>query len=318
MLTSIELTGFRGFHQLKLEGLQRVNLIVGKNNSGKTSLLEGIELLGEKGHTLGARGQKSAELRMDLDEIKRPENWKWYINDFTAQIAELAAFGFDQTFNRVIDLDPVRSQQNLRQRNGNNPKSSQLKISPTFPVVTMPIHQKSPQQLTISLGNALKIKGAEELIETTLRRVDERIQKVRMITDQTGTHVFVDIGLPELAPVSMVGQGIFRLLDIYSEIIGSKAKVCLIDEIENGIHHASLIDFWRGLAEASVRFDVQIFVTTHSHECIQAAHEAFSERDSYDLSVIQLFRKTISVQGRVLDQTHIAAAIAGDIDLRGQ
>lgn len=37
-----QLTGFCGFHQLKLEGLSRVNLIVGKNNSGKTSLREGM------------------------------------------------------------------------------------------------------------------------------------------------------------------------------------------------------------------------------------------------------------------------------------
>ena len=41
MLTRIEFENFRGFLQLTLDGLQRVNLIVGKNNSGKTSLLEG-------------------------------------------------------------------------------------------------------------------------------------------------------------------------------------------------------------------------------------------------------------------------------------
>ena len=36
---------FRGIKDLYLENLNNVNLIVGPNNSGKTSLLEAIELL---------------------------------------------------------------------------------------------------------------------------------------------------------------------------------------------------------------------------------------------------------------------------------
>lgn len=45
MYTTIEIAGFRGIERLKLDGLARVNLLVGKNNSGKTSVLEAIELL---------------------------------------------------------------------------------------------------------------------------------------------------------------------------------------------------------------------------------------------------------------------------------
>ncbi len=44
MYESIEITGYRGIKRLKLDGLSRVNLLVGKNNSGKTSVLEAIEL----------------------------------------------------------------------------------------------------------------------------------------------------------------------------------------------------------------------------------------------------------------------------------
>jgi len=38
-------TGYRTFRKLKVDGLSRVNLFVGKNNTGKTSLLDAIELL---------------------------------------------------------------------------------------------------------------------------------------------------------------------------------------------------------------------------------------------------------------------------------
>ncbi len=44
ILPSLEIRNFRGFEHLQIERLGRVNLIVGKNNIGKTSLLEALSL----------------------------------------------------------------------------------------------------------------------------------------------------------------------------------------------------------------------------------------------------------------------------------
>lgn len=289
MLTSIELTGFRGFQHLELDGLKRVNIIVGKNNSGKTSLLEAINRLGN-------------DSRKESRSLRYPESTHgkdWLVND---------AYSPD-----TVSLNAMYSGNEIQIGVNDNP----FLLRSHFQLVTISVYSTPPNEIVTMLGNAIKRRGVEEIIETTLRRVDERIQKVRVIPSSNGNQISVDIGLSELVPVSVVGQGVFRLLEIYSAVLGTGAKVCLVDEIENGIHHSSLIDLWRSLSDASERFNFQLFATTHSHECIEAAHEAFSERSSYDLSVIQLFRKTVSVQGRVLDQAQIAAAIAGDIDLRG-
>lgn len=48
-LDSLEIQGFRAFHHLQIERLGRVNLIVGKNNVGKSSLLEALWLYSHKG-----------------------------------------------------------------------------------------------------------------------------------------------------------------------------------------------------------------------------------------------------------------------------
>ena len=50
MLKTLELRGFRGFKSYALKDLTRVNLIVGKNNCGKTTVLEAVELLVSNGH----------------------------------------------------------------------------------------------------------------------------------------------------------------------------------------------------------------------------------------------------------------------------
>lgn len=46
---SLEIAGFRALADLKIEGLGRVNLVTGKNNSGKSTLLEAIRILATGG-----------------------------------------------------------------------------------------------------------------------------------------------------------------------------------------------------------------------------------------------------------------------------
>ncbi|MDE2813700.1 MAG: AAA family ATPase, partial [Gemmatimonadota bacterium] len=45
MLKRLQIRNFRGFNALEIDQLSGINLIAGKNNSGKTSLLEAISLL---------------------------------------------------------------------------------------------------------------------------------------------------------------------------------------------------------------------------------------------------------------------------------
>lgn len=68
LLTSLEVRGFRAFRRLRIDRLGRVNLIVGKNNVGKTSLLEALWLYIYQG---------SSEIMWQIleahDERRRPQ-----------------------------------------------------------------------------------------------------------------------------------------------------------------------------------------------------------------------------------------------------
>jgi hypothetical protein len=63
MLKSLTLENYRGFHRFDLHDLGRVNLIVGTNNAGKTSVLEAVHILETPGDfgpvwsTLSRRGE---------------------------------------------------------------------------------------------------------------------------------------------------------------------------------------------------------------------------------------------------------------------
>lgn len=312
MFTEVEFQNFRGFADLKLQGLKRVNLVVGRNNAGKTSLLEGIALLSQPEKI----DQLPHLLRPSFGDVNQ-RYFRWLIRDqSTAGRAILSANDARLVvFQKQTQGGNQSPSMTVFWNNGSLHASaaSQIKQVPFSVVSVLP---RSPEELVRLFASAVSKRGGEERMDSLFRELDERIRKVRVIPHQDGLHVMFDFNLSEMVPLSQIGQGAHRLLTIFSELIAGDAKVCIIDEIENGIHHTMLQQVWAGIATAATNLDVQVFATTHSHECIEAAHEAFSERENYDFSVVQLFRLDEGVQGRVLDRKHIEAALAGEIDLR--
>ncbi|NLX22946.1 MAG: AAA family ATPase [Phycisphaerae bacterium] len=67
MLKSLHIEGFRAFRRLDMDDLSRVNLIVGTNNGGKTSILEAVEML-----ALGARRSSLVNGPKRREEVMPP------------------------------------------------------------------------------------------------------------------------------------------------------------------------------------------------------------------------------------------------------
>ena len=67
MLKTLAMRGFRGFESYVMNDLTTVNLIVGKNNCGKTTVLEAVELLVSNGHPTAF-----ARVALHRDEMLAP------------------------------------------------------------------------------------------------------------------------------------------------------------------------------------------------------------------------------------------------------
>jgi len=324
VFTEIILRDFRGFTQLELKNLGRLNLVVGRNNSGKTSLLEGIELICDV-HRLGDPTSLLRTKPSDGGEQLR----RWLVRDGSGAESELHGVCHSQpNAQRKVWLTRLDATAQVREDGSRSVvlNSSRMQASTTPGQTAMrcrPISAEphDPKSLVQLFDRAMSRREGEEIIEKLLREVDPRVRRIR-IRAPSGRDAFieVDLGLSERIPLSQTGQGMSRLVALFSELLGEAPQVCLVDEIENGIHHTLLPRIWRGLAAAARELDIQVFATTHSHECIVAAHEVFAAQSSYDFRIVQLFRydgdEPKGVQGRVLDQQLVEAAIRGEIDLR--
>ncbi len=148
--------------------------------------------------------------------------------------------------------------------------------------------------------------GRQDVIVNTLRILEPRLKRLALLSVGGATAIHADIGIGRLLPITLMGEGIGRLLSILLAVDLAKGGVVLIDEVENGLHYSVLADVWRAIGEAARRSDTQIFATTHSAEAIRAAHQAYDQSDIYDLRLHRLERvdgdiKAITYNERTLD-----------------
>jgi predicted ATPase len=324
MLTKVQIKNFRCFRELEIAPLRRVNLITGQNNTGKTALLEALSLLLAQPNP-SAQGNLPNTFRAGFGNADPQENfWNWL---FPAKNLELAMeLKCELNGGEKIGWLVQKEQPGVGKKySGQLVEAGQLAGASCFGIgpgsgnaamkaIHFSTRPSDPSQDAVDFNRVVVKRRKKELVgllQPLERRLEglEALQLGRPGCGQVGPLIYAEIqGLPEMIPVTQLGQGFSRLLDIYSEILARDAQVLLVDEIENGIHHSVLPVVWKGLFHAAEEAGVQIFATTHSWECILAADKAARENGSYDLSLIRLDRVEGDVKATVMDDQTLAKA----------
>jgi len=145
---------------------------------------------------------------------------------------------------------------------------------------------------TVSFGgdiatrfNNIQIKKQVKGIIEVLRHIEPNLKSLTLSKDGV---VYCDIGLDQLLPINVMGDGMFRLFSIIVTIFDTQNGIVLIDEIENGFHYSSQEILWNSILKAANEFNVQIIASTHSMECVRA-FVSISAR-SFRKDNIRLFR----------------------------
>jgi len=112
---------------------------------------------------------------------------------------------------------------------------------------------------------------------------------------------------------SGTGTAQTELEAFWKPISSTPNGVVLIDEIENGLHHSILPKVWKVVDTAAKQFNAQIFATTHSFECVEAAHEALGA-DSFLLHRLEVS----ATENRCVtyESAAIAATLKHDLEFR--
>jgi hypothetical protein len=167
-----------------------------------------------------------------------------------------------------------------------------------------------------SYGYLEVVKQPEPILEF-LKILEPRLARLAVITVGGKPILHGDVGLDRLIPLSFMGEGVGRLASLAISIATNMAGgVVLVDEIENGIYYAAMEKVWLGIAELARQFDVQLFATTHSFECIATAHQAFKKSGKYDFRLHRLDRVDEGIKAVTFDEDALEVAMEMGLEVR--
>ncbi len=150
----------------------------------------------------------------------------------------------------------------------------------------------APPELAARFGRA-EIAGYISDVEGVMRLIEPRLRRLTAVPSAEGSAlIYGDVGAGRIIPIALMGSGFSRLLELTLAFAEVSDGSIMVDEIENGLHHSALVDVWQAVNRLSREFNVQVFATTHSYECIVAADSAFTESD--ELHLHHLYRRTPS------------------------
>lgn len=169
------------------------------------------------------------------------------------------------------------------------------------------------------LYNSVTLLAAgEERLLQLLRQVDPRLNKLRYakLPGTTVPLVYAYFDQQNALSMNQTGQGFNKLFSLFCKMLAKKGRLLFMDEVENGLFYLTLPEIWKGIAALAVSQDIQVFATTHSQECIVAAHETFKATGNYDFALHRLQRVKGNLEVITHDQGMLEAAVKTGLEVR--
>lgn len=187
---------------------------------------------------------------------------------------------------------------------------------PPFPASFLAARGRPPLEEEVKRFSKLEISGQQDILLEALQVIEPRLRRLALAADAGVIMIHGDIRLDRLLPLPVMGEGMARLASLVLAMGHGKGGVTLVDEIENGLHHSILPKVWQAIGKVARKFNTQVLATTHSRECIVAAHTAFAANSVYDFRLHRLERVKETVKAISYDQQTLEAAIETGLEVR--
>ena len=316
-LTYFKIENFKRFDSFEMTNLGQFNLIVGDNNVGKTSVLESLCFDSNINHLLynfwitfwHRNLEEFKESELSYQVIQQTRFW----NIFFKKI-DLPIHIKTDIDNILLELRP---HQQLRSNEKDAIKESVVTAIPDqwlklsegqyatdwqmvaayFEGSSLPkdINNSNLDSyvpfVSTNIGYSSELvdmyykfvnsdKNIRKEIESCLRLFIPKIEEIR--SHKIGNNEVIGVIISDsntLYPLTYFGDGTVKYFRLLLQVLVTRNRRLMIDEIGAGIHFTRLKDYWKVIIQLCAKYNVQLFSTTHSLECQRALIEAL-EGDS--------------------------------------
>ena len=350
---NLEIKNFRGIEHLKIDDFSRVNVFLGQNSSGKSSVLESLLFL---------MGMSNPDLPQSINYIRSRGyssfadlGYMFHNGDLKVS-PEFSSEMFDGS-KRHLALEMTyifddKAQVDIPQ--GQIPTSETKTFLNTLKMLfDVEVDQKkSSYESSITFNQMNQITGKKiaegylekntvaflpadialgvptnDLIELAKRKKKDIISKCLSNIDNHITtweilnnvaYIGLD-GIDQLMMVNMMGDGMRRYLNIVAASANPTNNILLIDEIDNGLHYSAYKKLWEAIFALATDTNKQVFVTTHSKETLYRLNEMLEEHSEYqDALRLYTLEKTLKKGLQAYKLTHegLREACENEIEIR--
>ncbi|MFK7979079.1 MAG: AAA family ATPase [Saprospiraceae bacterium] len=303
----LDIKSYKGLSDLKIDKLNKINLFAGENNAGKTSLLEAIRLLVAQNDANNFLALQ--EFRGKFIERKMPSSWivenvtniidiegdfgmknqlatlvikPYKEEDETIDSSSyLGSFTFSGSFMGQTNDSIIR----LFENNGNGYELSTKGLNHlcSFAYYS-PFGNFRNADLYNAHAKSEEIKYMSKVIEFLKNSIDNDILDISLV-EKNGLKRFLvnHNNFERKVDLLQFGDGLQNIFKTTLLFAIAENGIVLIDEMGTAIHHSLLIEYSKFIQQLSEEFNTQVFITSHSDECIDAFVENNYSNDSVSM-----------------------------------
>ena len=355
-LNSLKISNFMAFNSLEIDRFEQINLIIGKNSVGKSTLLEAIYLYANAGSPIimSEIFIKRNTVNNDLSKINANIMFNFFhnSNNFEKISSNHHEFFFKiETSNGsdknldVIFTIPLASP-GTESINDPIPEiliqfskyPLKIQLNQTFDKIATlweVIYKFDPYSSLIipcnfiesseidgnylsKLWNIVLIYGYKSYVIDLLHIIEPSIVDFMVIEpENAATALYLKLkDFKKAIPAKSFSDGISRLASISLALACSKDGILLIDEVDHGLHWTVLPEVWEFIFKAAKRLNVQVFATTHSSDCLRAFHYGMRSAPETQAEVVRLEREGDKFHSEIFNADRLSIITQQRIEIR--
>ena len=334
--SKLKVVEYRRLRNLEVNRLATVNLFAGANNSGKTSFLEATYLLCQQNDFAGLVDLQRR--RGKIADARPPSRWlaeelagaaveglvggtpcSVAITPLVEENGDFDRTGYLRSVQLAASFGELRSETLARIRQGRDYETLGDAAKPLAPAVfSSPFFLNEPHHHTRHYRRAVRAKLLQRALDFIRKLVVPTVQDVRLV-DEFQRFLVDDAAFASQAmDLTSYGEGLQRIFFTSLLFASARNGVVLIDEFENAIHTDLLARFSPFVHSLAQEFNVQVFLTSHSKECIDSFVAEMPESGMDDFSFHAFVHDgDQGVAAREFDGKEFHKLLAaGDVDLR--
>jgi AAA15 family ATPase/GTPase len=351
MIERVSVENFRCFQSLEIKGLRRVSVIVGKNSSGKTAFMEALFLSSSSNAPSNAFQMRAIRkvgsgYQVPGDELALRSIWEDLFFNFDSERKihiQLRGTAGDQRQLSIGFREPTpqgapsgKALENATafpqivftwKRGGGRDIVIKPTVTPTgldthhapvdfFPMIWFHPNGADPPDVTAKRYSELSKRKQAQPIVDAIRGEFDFIDDLSIEFHSGLPMLFASVkGKSQKVPIGLVSDGIQRLVTILLGIAYYKNGAVLIDQLEDGFYYDHFPSIWKVIYSFAVKYNTQLFVSTHSDECLNSVHDTL-KANSGDFQLLRAERNDATCTMSQFDGDSFLSAIQQKVPFR--